>query len=92
MGSPLPLKIQADLKGDTACSYTSFAHHPYIWDLWRSNMAETRVEKESPAPKAPAAKFWLAWKGWIKDHNRPLSLLDSRGQDLSYETYDFRCT
>lgn len=55
-------------------------------------MAEKRVEKEGTASNASEAKLWLAWKGWIKDHNRALSLLDSRGQDLSYETYDFRCT
>lgn len=52
-------------------------------------MAETRFKKESTAPKALAAKFWLAWKGWIEDYHRALSLLDSRGQDLSYQTYDF---
>ena len=63
MGSPLPIKVQADLKGDAACSYASFALHHYIWGLWRSNMAETRVKKESTAPKTPAAKFWLAGKG-----------------------------
>ena len=55
-------------------------------------MVETRVKKESTATKTPTAKFWLAWKGWVKDNNRALSLLDSRGQDISHETHDFRCS
>lgn len=52
-------------------------------------MEEKRVEKESSAPNALTAKFWLARQGWIKDYNRALSLFDSRGQDLPYQTHDF---
>ena len=55
-------------------------------------MAKTRVKKESTTPDTPAAKFWLAWKGWIEDNNSALPFLYSRGQDLSHKTHDFRCT
>ena len=88
MDSPLSLKIQADFKSDTACSYTSSARSYYIWGLWRSNLAEEGVKKESTAPKTPEAKFGLTGQGWFKDNNRPLSVLNSRGQNLSYETHD----
>ena len=55
-------------------------------------MAETRVKKESTAPKALAAKLWPAGQGWITDNNRALSVFHGRGQDLSYKTHDFRRT
>ena len=88
MGSSLSLKVQADLKSEAACSYTSSARSYYIWGLWRSNLAEERVKKERTAPKTPEAEFGLTGQGWFKDNNRPLSVLNSRGQNLSYETYD----
>ena len=89
MGSPLSLKVQADLKSNTACSYTRSARSYYIWGLWRSNLAEERVKKERTAPKTPEAKFGLAGQGLFKDNHRPLSVFNSRGQNLSYETHDF---
>ena len=92
MGSSLPLKLQADLKSNTACSYSSFAPRHHNRGLWRSNMAEAGVEEESTAPEAPSTKFWSTRQGWIKDNNRTLPVIDSRGEDLSYKTHDFRCT
>ena len=52
-------------------------------------MAETRVKKEVTASEAPTAKFRSAGERWIEDNSRALSLVDSRSQDSSHETYDF---
>ena len=88
MGSPLSLKVQADLQSNTPCSYTGSARDYHIWGVWRSKLAEERVKKERTAPKTPEAKFGFTGQGWFKDNNRPLSILNRRGQNISYETYD----
>ena len=84
MDSPLSLKVQTDLKSDTACSYIGSARSYHLWGLWRSELAEERIKKDRTAPNTSEAKLGPTGQGWFADNNRPLSVLNSRGQNLSY--------